>query len=106
MRKELLVAVAVVLAGCTVPSFGGSDHPETPVGDDAIGYEKINYLMLMMVDPHVHYHVIPRYESPASFDGVAFVDHGWPGPPVLGQPTETDEATNAAIVAQLKQYWP
>ncbi len=39
MRKELLIALAVVLAGCTVPSFGGSDHPATPTGDDAIGYE-------------------------------------------------------------------
>ena len=24
-------------------------------------YDKINYLMLMMVDPKVHFHVIPRY---------------------------------------------
>jgi diadenosine tetraphosphate (Ap4A) HIT family hydrolase len=24
-------------------------------------YDKINYLMLMMVDPHVHFHVLPRY---------------------------------------------
>ncbi|WP_336358476.1 Hvo_1808 family surface protein [Haloarcula sp. CGMCC 1.6347] len=39
MRKELLIVLAVVLAGCTVPSFGGSDHPETPNGGDAIGYE-------------------------------------------------------------------
>jgi hypothetical protein len=39
MRKELLIALTVVLAGCTVPSFGGSDHPATPTGDDAIGYE-------------------------------------------------------------------
>src|SRR6187402_2869398 len=29
----------------------------------AIGYQKLNYLMLMMVDPHVHFHVIPRYEG-------------------------------------------
>ena len=28
---------------------------------DAFQYEKINYLMLMMVDPHLHFHVIPRY---------------------------------------------
>ena len=27
----------------------------------AIGYERINYLMLMMVDPNVHFHVFPRY---------------------------------------------
>ena len=39
MRRELLVALVVVLAGCTVPTFGGSDHPESPTGGDAIGYE-------------------------------------------------------------------
>ena len=26
----------------------------------AVAFQKINYLMLMMVDPHVHFHVIPR----------------------------------------------
>jgi diadenosine tetraphosphate (Ap4A) HIT family hydrolase len=26
-------------------------------------YERLNYLMLMMVDPNVHFHVIPRYSS-------------------------------------------
>jgi diadenosine tetraphosphate (Ap4A) HIT family hydrolase len=46
-------------------------------------YSKINYLMLMMVDPHVHMHVIPRYESTQVFDMVAFPDKGWPGPPDL-----------------------
>ena len=33
-----------------------------------IGYERINYLMLMMVDPHVHFHVFPRYEGARSFE--------------------------------------
>jgi diadenosine tetraphosphate (Ap4A) HIT family hydrolase len=46
-------------------------------------YDKINYLMLMMVDPHVHMHVIPRYAKPQIFDEVAFTDAGWPGPPDL-----------------------
>ena len=32
----------------------------------AFAYEKINYLMLMMVDPNVHFHVIPRYSEPRS----------------------------------------
>src|SRR5690606_17860316 len=27
---------------------------------EVTGYERINYLMLMMVDPDVHFHVIPR----------------------------------------------
>jgi diadenosine tetraphosphate (Ap4A) HIT family hydrolase len=46
-------------------------------------YDKINYLMLMMVDPHVHMHVIPRYAAPQVFDGSVFPDSGWPGPPDL-----------------------
>lgn len=47
-------------------------------------YERINYLMLMMVDPHVHFHVIPRYSEPRSWQGVEFSDAGWPGPPLIG----------------------
>jgi len=47
-------------------------------------YEKINYLMLMMVDPNVHFHVIPRYSEPRNWNGTEFPDAGWPGPPQLG----------------------
>jgi diadenosine tetraphosphate (Ap4A) HIT family hydrolase len=47
-------------------------------------YERINYLMLMMVDPHVHMHVIPRYSDPRSWGAIDFPDAGWPGPPQLG----------------------
>lgn len=46
-------------------------------------YERINYLMLMMVDPNVHFHVIPRYSQPRSWGGIPFVDHGWPAVPQL-----------------------
>src|SRR5262245_23172745 len=48
-----------------------------------IDYERINYLMLMMVDPHVHFHVIPRYAGMRTFGEVTIEDAGWPGPPVL-----------------------
>ena len=47
-------------------------------------YERINYLMLMMVDPNVHFHVIPRYSKPREWNGTQFPDVGWPGPPPLG----------------------
>ena len=47
------------------------------------GYERINYLMLMMVDPHVHFHVIPRYSGERWWEGIRFTDSGWPGPPDL-----------------------
>ena len=35
-------------------------------------YERINYLMLMMVDPNVHFHVIPRYSAPREWNGSTF----------------------------------
>lgn len=43
------------------------------------GAEKFNYLALMMVDPEVHFHVIPRYSKPVHFEGTQFVDPDWPG---------------------------
>ena len=49
------------------------------------GFEKINYLMLMMVDREVHFHVIPRYSRTRTCEGIDFPDHGWPGQPDLGK---------------------
>lgn len=46
-------------------------------------YSKINYLMLMMIDPAVHFHVIPRYQTPVTFGGIDYVDSDWPKPPDL-----------------------
>lgn len=46
-------------------------------------YDRINYLCLMMVDPHVHFHVLPRYAAPQEFAGQTFADAGWPGVPDL-----------------------
>ncbi|RZT95566.1 glycerol-3-phosphate cytidylyltransferase [Ancylomarina subtilis] len=43
-------------------------------------YDKINYNMLMMVDPEVHFHVIPRYSKNSSFKSNDFVDIDWPKP--------------------------
>src|SRR4051794_35128697 len=53
-------------------------------------FEKINYLMLMMMDPNVHFHVIPRYSEPRQWDGVEFADAGWPGAPQLANAVELD----------------
>ena len=61
-------------------------------------YERINYLMLMMVDPNVHFHVFPRYSEPRSWNGVEFPDAGWPGPPQLGAAIQlsSDQINNLA----------
>jgi glycerol-3-phosphate cytidylyltransferase len=43
-------------------------------------YDRINYLMLMMVDPAVHFHIIPRYQNPIIFCDRDFIDQNWPKP--------------------------
>lgn len=54
-------------------------------------HEKINYLMLMMVDPHVHFHVIPRYSGDRDFAGQSFPDSGWPALPDLARNVPASE---------------
>ena len=43
----------------------------------------MNYLMLMMVDAHVHFHVLPRYADVLDRVGQQWRDPAWPGPPGL-----------------------
>jgi diadenosine tetraphosphate (Ap4A) HIT family hydrolase len=69
-------------------------------------HDKINYLMLMMVDPDVHFHVIPRYCNARTFGGVEFSDSGWPGPPRLEVAAETGEIVNNSLSDQLIRSWP
>jgi diadenosine tetraphosphate (Ap4A) HIT family hydrolase len=71
----------------------------------AFAYTKINYLMLMMVDPEVHFHVIPRYENPRIFFQQQFFDQGWPGPPALKHHNETSQEMQERILGYLKQNW-
>ncbi len=71
----------------------------------AVGYAKINYLMLMMVDPHVHFHVLPRYDGERSGVGLSVADAGWPGQPDLAQAVKLDESQIAALTGWLKPYF-
>lgn len=72
---------------------------------EVVGYERINYLMLMMVDPDVHFHVIPRYSAPRDFSGTAFPDAGWPGPPALEPAVVLEPALRDALRAHLAAAW-
>lgn len=71
----------------------------------AFQYDKINYLMLMMVDPDVHFHVIPRYEGAREYGGMSLVDAGWPGPPRLDQATQFSTQMQQALVQALRAQW-
>jgi diadenosine tetraphosphate (Ap4A) HIT family hydrolase len=69
-------------------------------------FQKINYLALMMVDPHVHFHVIPRYSEERQFEGIACRDTAWPKPPDLASALPLSPAQMNALHAKLRAAWP
>ena len=72
------------------------------VAFNKINCDKINYLALMMVDPFVHYHVLPRYKKPKVFKDIEFIDPGYPGVPDLTYETSLTENEFYKLVAHLK----
>ena len=66
-----------------------------------VSFEKINYLMLMMVDPNVHFHVVPRYAGTRAWGGRDFPDAGWPAAPQLGTAVALDPDEVAKLTAAL-----
>ncbi|ADG11171.1 HIT family protein [Caulobacter segnis] len=70
-----------------------------------VDYEKINYLMLMMVDKDVHFHVLPRYAGVREHEGLAFPDAGWPAAPALGSAVELSPDAVERLAARFAQAW-
>jgi diadenosine tetraphosphate (Ap4A) HIT family hydrolase len=68
----------------------------------AFAFEKINYLMLMMVDPDVHFHVLPRYSGDKVYAGRTFADATWPGPPDITAANPFDDEVKAELIADLR----
>ncbi len=68
-------------------------------------YQKINYLMLMMVEKEVHFHVLPRYDSDQEFDGLIYPDSGWPMAPDLAAGSILESEQMASLVGELKKIW-
>ncbi|MDJ0951047.1 MAG: HIT family protein [Alphaproteobacteria bacterium] len=118
LRPQQVTLGSLILA-CTEPAtaFGAIsqeafDGLKTVTADieaclkAAFAFEKINYLMLMMVDPHVHFHVLPRYDGAREFAGAAFADAGWPRAPDLAAVNEITDEQRAALIADLRERWP
>jgi len=59
---------------------------------DSFGAEKFNYFALMMKDPNVHFHFIPRYSKEVVFNEKTFKDTDWPGKSELN-PIDLSEGT-------------
>ena len=74
---------------------------ETALGE-CLRFDKLNYLMLMMVDPDVHFHVIPRYAGARSYAGSEFSDPFWPGPPDLSRAQTLAPAAREALTRDLR----
>ena len=70
-----------------------------------VDYEKINYLMLMMVDKDVHFHVLPRYEGAREHEGQSFPDAGWPAAPALGAAVELSADGVERLARRFAQAW-
>ncbi len=113
LRPAQVTLGSLVLAAKD-PATAYSDLPDAAFADqrwavraierglaEFVAFERINYLMLMMVDPDVHFHVIPRYSTPRSWDGSEFADGGWPGPPQLGAAITLSDTQIPGLTAYL-----
>jgi glycerol-3-phosphate cytidylyltransferase len=69
---------------------------------DEFAYSNINYLMLMMLDPEVHFHIIPRYEFEVQFEGAIYQDTNWPAPPNLAADIGISKEIKKNLLARLR----
>lgn len=112
------VTLGSLVAVCTEPvrAFPEASAPafaelRTVTGDveralrSLFRHDRINWLMLMMVDPDVHFHVLPRYAQPRVFEGATFADAAWPGPPDLKSGADPDPALRSRLLASLRDAW-
>lgn len=67
--------------------------------------DKLNYIMLMMVDPDVHFHVLPRYQTARQLAGRSFSDGFWPRPVDLTQAVGPDPLLTETVRDTLKAVW-
>ncbi len=64
--------------------------------------DHFNYMFLMNLDPHVHMHIFPRYQSPREFVGQVWTDDYYGGHYDPAQARPLDDATRDALVAALQ----
>jgi len=72
----------------------------------AFAFDRINWLVLMMRDPQVHFHVLPRYAAPRRFAGRDFADPGWPKAPDLFTLLQLGPPDLAQLHAHIAACWP
>lgn len=74
-----------------------------PTLKNMLNYDVMNYLMLMMFDKCVHYHVFPRYEKPVNILGEEWKDETWPAvPKLLGEPLSNERLEEITLLIKSK----
>jgi diadenosine tetraphosphate (Ap4A) HIT family hydrolase len=106
-RKQVTPGALVLICKQHVESLAemspeaGADLPVAAKVIDLVLEEfqpdKLNYLALMMVDRHLHFHVIPRYQRERTLHGYTFKDPNWGGPPRLDVETPADDVVDAIL---------
>jgi len=117
LRPKQATLGALVLA-CKSPATAFSDIPAAAFAEltrptreieatlrAAFACDKLNYLMLMMVDPEVHFHVLPRYASDREVVGARFIDPGWPKVPNLAHENALTAEQFEALHTHLRSNW-
>jgi diadenosine tetraphosphate (Ap4A) HIT family hydrolase len=74
--------------------------------DRAFAPDHCNYAFLQNQDRHVHLHVVPRYASDRTFQGMAYTDPGYPGHYRIDDaPDRLDPDREQALAALLVDAW-
>ena len=73
------------------------------VGTELFGAVRINLACLMMKDPVVHFHVLPRYDAEVERYGQRWHDQDWPGPPSFRK-VDTPAEVRSAITADIRRF--
>jgi diadenosine tetraphosphate (Ap4A) HIT family hydrolase len=105
-RKQVTLGALVLISARHVEALSAlapaeaAELPEVAAALEArlrrtFAPDKINYLALMMVDPHLHFHVLPRYAQPRTVAGHTFTDPSWGAPPRLDVPVPGDDVVDA-----------
>lgn len=68
-------------------------------------FDKINYLLLMMRDKYVHFHVIPRYAGPRKVFDMELTDMTWPMPPDITKPLAISSEDISRLTTLLRDNW-
>lgn len=72
---------------------------------EVMQFERINYIILMMVDPHVHFHVIPRHSSARNIAGFVIEDAGWPKHPAFQNAAPLTAGDLSVLCSALRERW-